>query len=124
MIEVPHVRQVPGDARRRWFTDEHFDLMVWYHADESIHGFELSYDKPGHEKALRWFDNVGLSLYAVDTGEQNPAYNRSPILSQTEGRSEMKRVLASFKKSGEGLPEGLSELVQGKLAEYGQFDAT
>jgi hypothetical protein len=122
VIEVRDVRQVEGEARRRWFTDDDFDLMVWYHADDSVHGFELSYDKPGYEKALRWFDDAGLSHHAVDTGEQNPAYNRSPMLSQSEGRSEMKRVLAGFKKSTEGLPDGLSELVQTKLAEYGRFD--
>ena len=121
MIEVPNVRQVPGEARRRWFTDENFDLMVWFNADNTIHGFELSYDKAGYEKALRWFEDVGLSHYVVDTGEQNPAYNRSPILSQTEGRSEMKRVLELFRKSTEGLPTGLGDLVQRKLAEYGRL---
>ncbi len=121
MIEVRDVRQDPGDYRRRWFTDDHFDLMVWYHADGTVHGFEFSYDKPGYEKALRWFDDRGLSLHAVDTGEQNPAYNRSPILTASNGRSEMKRVLEIFLKSVTGLPEGLSELVQRKLAEYGQL---
>ena len=123
MIEVRDVRQGPGDYRRRWFTDDNFDLMVWYHADGTVHGFEFSYDKPGYEKALRWFDNSGLSHHAVDTGEQNPAYNRSPILSASDGRTEMKRVLENFRKTVSGLPDGLSEFVQKKLAEYKNLEA-
>ena len=122
VIEVRDVRQDPGEPRRRWFTDDNFDLMVWYHADGSVHGFELSYDKPGYEKALRWFDDKGIAHNAVDGGEQNPAYNRSPILTASNGRGEMKRVLENFRGSVEGLPEGLSELVQSKMAEYGQLN--
>ncbi len=116
-----HVSQDPGEPRRRWFSDEEFDLIVWMNADESIHGFELCYDKQGREKALRWIDGQGIRHYAVDSGEQSPEHNRSPMLQAMNGRGEMKRVLESFRSSREELPDGLSDLVQKKLAEYGEF---
>ena len=123
MIEIRDVRQVPNDYFRRWFSDDHFDLIVWYKPDDAIQGFELSYDKTGHEKAIRWLDDKGISHFSVDTGEQSPVVNRTPMLTTTEGRSEMERVLASFQASEEGLPGEVSALVQKKLREYGQLDA-
>ncbi len=55
------VRQVPNDYPRRWFYDDHLDLVAWYKPDGSLHGFQLSYDKTGHEKALTWFATVAIS---------------------------------------------------------------
>ena len=46
-------KPVAGDRDRRWIADEYFDLIVWYEDDQTIHGFQLCYDKPGRERALR-----------------------------------------------------------------------
>jgi hypothetical protein len=122
VIEIRHVRQNRNERFRRWFSDDNFDLVVWYKPDESIDGFELSYDKTGQEKAIRWLSERGISHYLVDSGEQSPLANRTPILLATNGKPEMGRVLASFLASKEGLPVKLAMLVQSKLREYGQLD--
>jgi hypothetical protein len=114
-----NVRRVPNDYLRRWFYDDHFDLIAWYKPDGSLHGFQLSYDKTGHEKALTWFCDRGLSHHRVDSGEASPLENRTPILIPEEGRFHMAQALADFENSTKDLPPDLAALVCQKIKEYG-----
>ncbi len=61
MREIPVVRQVRGEARRRWFSSTACDLVVWVDADGAAVGFQLCYDKTGHEHALTWKAGLGFS---------------------------------------------------------------
>ena len=54
LVEIIHVRQVPGDPRRRWFSSDDMDLIVWYDDSDAPIGFQLCYDKLRSERALRW----------------------------------------------------------------------
>jgi len=114
-----HVRQDSSDYVRRWFFDDHFDLIAFFNPDGSILGFQLCYDKPDNEKALMWNSNRGLSHHAVDSGEQSPWVNRSPMLTPTDGRAEMPRLLSAFTLSDGSLPAELRQLVAEKIVEYG-----
>jgi hypothetical protein len=70
--EVQGARQVRGEGFRRWFTDQYFDLIVWYEgADPSgpITGFQLCYDKTSRERALTWRTGTGFAHEKVDDGE-------------------------------------------------------
>lgn len=79
--EISDVRQIPGDPRRRWFTDETFDLIVWEYRAGGIAGFQLCYDNGGDQRALSWFPDGGLRHCAVDTGESRPGKPKGvPIL--------------------------------------------
>lgn len=83
--EVQGARQVPGEGFRRWFTDQYFDLIVWYEgADPSgpITGFQLCYDKSSRERALTWRRGTGFAHEKVDDGEGGHALaaKMSPIL--------------------------------------------
>jgi hypothetical protein len=62
-------KPVAGDRDRRWIADEYFDLIVWYEDDQTIHGFQLCYDKPGRERALTWTRAGGFQHTAIDSGE-------------------------------------------------------
>jgi hypothetical protein len=115
------VRQVPNDYFRRWFYDDNFDLVAWYKPDGSLHGFQLSYDKTGREKALTWYCDRGLSHHRVDSGETSPLENRTPILIAEDGRFSMTRVRSGFEISGEGLPPELRTVVLQKISEYGSL---
>ena len=53
--EIHHVRQVPGERRRRWFFDKEMDLTVWFSDDASIVGFQLVYGRPMDPHALTWW---------------------------------------------------------------------
>jgi len=40
--ESEYVRQVKGEPKRRWFSDDYFDLIVWVDCAmtrRAIHGF-------------------------------------------------------------------------------------
>jgi hypothetical protein len=69
LSELKDCRQVPGEPRRRWFSDEQFDLIVWYDEEESVLGFQLCYDKAKDERALTWMAATGYNHRRVDTGE-------------------------------------------------------
>jgi hypothetical protein len=121
VIEMTNVRQVPGDYFRRWFADENFDLIAWYEAGSNLYGFQLTYDKGGEEKTVTWFGNGAVSHHQVDSGEDDPLANRTPILIQADGQSNMRQVLSDFKASGKGIPLKLRSIVRAKLREYGRL---
>ncbi len=67
--EIRRVRQVEGEAHRRWFSSSRLDLFVWYGASEAPVGFQLCYDKDGWERALTWNAPDRFSHEVVDDGE-------------------------------------------------------
>lgn|GEM_PF-1514398 len=121
VIEMTNVRQVPNDYLRRWFCDKNFDLVAWYRPDGEIHGFQLSYDRTAQEKALTYVEERGISHHLVDSGEDSPLANRTPVLVEVDGRAGMTRVFALFTKSEQGLPLPLRMLVRQKIREYGHL---
>jgi hypothetical protein len=114
-------RTLPNDYFRRWFSTAHFDLVVWYKPDDAIYGFQLCYDKDGREKAFTWLEDKGFSHQSIDSGEESPLANRTPILVPLQGRFETARVLACFRASDEKLPIKLRALVRRKIREYGRL---
>jgi len=70
--EVQGARQVRGEGFRRWFTDQYFDLIVWYEgadAQSPVAGYQLCYDKTSRERALTWRKGLGFTHEKVDDGE-------------------------------------------------------
>ena len=81
LAEIKNVRQTEGEPSRRWFTDEHFDLVVWQSPDERIVAFQLCYNKGSEEKALTWRQETGFTHQDVDDGEgRDGQYKMMPIL--------------------------------------------
>ena len=117
--EFKAVRQIPKDGFRRWFTDQDFDLFVWYE-DESmakVVGFQLCYNKRGTQKALTWYRDRGFLHTAIDDGEGSPLKNRTPIL-VADGSFPRDRVASQFRESARNLEKELFDLVEGRLEEY------
>lgn len=67
---------------RRLFTDDHFDLYVWYPDRKMgrIIGFQLVYHSGFEEKALTWTEKGGYLHTKIDDGDKKT--NQSPILVQ------------------------------------------
>lgn len=110
-------RQLLDDYRRRWFSDEYFDLYVWYEADGSVHGFQLAYDKSGNEHALTWTSRSGFRHSAVDSGESAPFSNLTPMLT-AGGRFPAAKVERKFRERASELETEIRELVIGKIREF------
>lgn len=98
-------------------SDEYFDLIVWYDSEEQIHGFQLSYDKPGRERALTWTRKSGFLHTAIDSGESNPTANRTPIL-VADGACPIEQVRSEFMTRSALLPTEIRELVLARINDY------
>ncbi len=106
----------------RWFTDHDFDLFIWGDAGGRIAGFQLCYDKRGTERALTWRSPRGFSHNRVDSGEQLPMRNMTPVL-LPDGEFAYERVRASLGPVIEYLEPSISGLVMQKLKDYAERKA-
>jgi hypothetical protein len=79
LMEIKHVRQIANEGYRRWFTDESFDLIVWF-MDEEIQGFQLCYDSGKEKRAITWRLSLGYSHEGIDDGERVFRNKMTPVL--------------------------------------------
>ena len=112
--EVKDLKPRPGELRRRWFTDEEFDLFVWYEAGGGVCRFELCYGKPSNEHAVAWQEGAGLTHNRVDDGEASPLSNMTPIV-VPDGVFPAARVAQRFQSSSQGLEPELACFVLAKI---------
>lgn len=100
-------------TRRRWFQDEGMDLIVWYDsaAGDAAIGFQLCYcGVDGGERALTWRRGFGFSHARVDSGDQRPDKNLSPVLI-ADGDIPWTRIEADFAARAGKLEPDVRELV-------------
>jgi len=116
--EVKPLRQVPGESYRRCFSDDFFDLFVWYSPLGTIMGFQLCYEKGPNEKALTYSLLEGFSHERVDDGEGIPYhYKMTPILIP-DGSFNKRSVLRLFRKKSTGIDPAVVDFVCRKIALY------
>lgn len=125
--EMKEVRQIQGEGFRRWFTDEFFDLFVWYNAHhaqqikgtDDIIGFQLCYDKNNKERALTWKKNYGFTHDGIDDGESRATEDRTPILVQ-DGLFDTKAIAKQFKENGKEMDQVILKFVLDRIKKYGR----
>lgn len=109
-VEYQKARQEPGRPRRRWFEDTGLDLVVWYDARGKASGFQIIYPAEGGERALTWREGEGFAHSEVDSGEESPLKNLTPILIP-DGAVPWPRLQAEFAARSQGLEPDLREWV-------------
>jgi hypothetical protein len=118
MYEIRDLRQIPGEAKRRWFCSEQMDLIVWFDDAGQICGFELCYDKHQGEHAIVWGKDSGFRHMAVDDGEAKPGkYKASPIL-RANGYFDVSRIHATLQGMADTLPPAIAQPVLQHLANH------
>jgi len=123
LVEYMNVRQIRGEGHRRWFSDDYFDLIVWYDGARRrgphITGFQLCYDRGGFERALTWMRGRGFSHEKVDTGEYlgSGGIKSTPIL-VADGVFDSRSVAERFREASRGIDPDIADLVLDRLAEY------
>jgi len=95
---------------RRWFSDEYFDLIIWLDADKNVAGFQLCYDKGGHERALTWRKGGETTHTSIDDGESSPLKNMSPIL-VPDGAISFQELQRQFTARAGGMDPAMYHLV-------------
>ena len=117
MLKEMSVGQQSDPQRRRWFTDEDFDLIVWFSERGAPDGFQLCYDRRSHERALTWTEGAGYRHDRIDDGEGNPTRNRSPIL-VSDGVFSAADILARFEMASAEVAPNIRQFVAQKLRDY------
>jgi len=117
LSEIPRTRQITGEPRRRWFTDEAMDLTVWYSDRDEIAGFQLAYGKPQEEKAITWHPATGVFHTAVDDGEGRPGkYKGTPIL-VPDGALDAWSVCGEFRRRARAIDAEVRDFVCTRLVQ-------
>jgi hypothetical protein len=119
LTEIRNARQVKGEGLRRWFTDDYFDLIVWYDGAETPTGFQLCYDKKGRERALTWTRAHGFQHDRVDAGETPGHAKMSPII-VADGVFDRDPVLERFLASSAGIEPEIVRFVRETLGRWRQ----
>jgi len=119
MLDNTPKKSVRGDYDRRWLSDDFFDLIIWYRPDDTIHGFQLCYDKAYWERALTWMYDRGFSHMQVESGEKVYPPNQTPIL-VPDGSFPADAVLHEFARRSSALPIEVRQLVTDKISEFVQ----
>ena len=118
MLRERPVRQLQGEPRRRWFSDEGFDLFVFYEG-RAIVGFQLCYDKQAREMALTWDREEGVRIQCVDTGESHPFEHRAPMLTEVGERPDA-ALSGRFRAVAATVPDDVRVAVFLGLEELGE----
>jgi hypothetical protein len=120
LSEIAETRQIPEEGPRRWFTDDYFDLIVWYKGKSSeISGFQLCYDKQRSERALTWREGQGYDHRRIDDGEVVGRMKMTPVL-VPDGLFDSTAIAERFRASSEAIDPEIRELVYEKLMDYSQ----
>lgn len=118
IAEIPYVKNIDNEPRRRWFADDEFDLIVWYDPRDRIVGFQLCYDKQNNQRAFTWKEPGSMRHDRVDDGEGQPGqYKSTPILIPDE-TFDAPRVAESFMARGALLEPSIFAIVIQQLKEW------
>jgi hypothetical protein len=105
-----------ADPGRRWFHDDYFDLILWYGEGRAIAEAQLCYDIGRNERVLTWTTGSRASHFGIDSGEESPLKNRSPLL-VPDGEIPFEELLRKFRERGAELDKDIRDLVERRLTE-------
>ena len=115
--EIANVQQREPGLTRRWFRDDYFDIFVWQTPAGEFASLQLCYDLPSHERVLVWRKESGYAHHGIDSGENSPFNNRSPIM-VADGVLPTDAVLREFNARGAELPDDLKRFIVERLRQY------
>lgn len=117
MLKEYDTFQHPGEMKRRWFSDDYFDVIVWQDNACAITEFQLCYDKNGKERAVTWTRGGGFRHNRIDTGESSPLKNQSPIL-LADGLFPASEVLGIFIVNSGEIEPYIRSFIADRLKDY------
>ncbi len=118
LTELTYTRQIQGESNRRWFSDNFFDLIVWFNYDGSIVGFQLCYDKERDQHALTWQKDVGFRHDRIDDGENRIGRPKMTPILISDGIFHSKEITQLFMKECKMIDGGIATFVYEKIVEH------
>ncbi len=116
--EIRDVKQIPGEPRRRWFSDEDFDLIVWTDPEDQIIGFQPCYDRGTEQKALTWLKDDGYKHSRIDDDDNPGKMKASPVL-KANGHFDREGIGRRFLENQADVSEKIADCVYDKIRRYG-----
>ena len=115
--ESINIRQIDGEPKRRWFSSDYFDLIVWFDNDH-ITGFQLCYEMQRPQKALTWKEISGYSHDNIDDGESRTGkYKATPIL-VANGLFDKNRIARTIQEESSKIDGEIADFVYNKILDY------
>ena len=105
------------EPNRRWFSDDDFDLIVWFDDAATIVAIQLCYDKSSIERVVTWSPQRGHEHFRVDTGEHTPLRNETPLF-VADGPIEKERIVARLLRAAEALDPAIRSFVVARPLDF------
>ena len=115
--EIRDVKQYEDEDKRRWFTDDYWDLYVWINKQDEITGLQICYDKSFNEHALTWRRGSGFTHTKIDDGERNPTSHMAPILVR-DGLFDKDKLAKRFKADSAKIDPKVAKFVLSRILKY------
>ena len=117
MLSDRPVRIVPGDLPRKWLFDDSIELVVWFSDGDQIFGFQIHYDLRDLPKAFTFTKSAGFSHHLIDSGEDSPETNSTPVLSDSVPVN-ISEIELLFRTHSENLPDSIRTFVLDHILEF------
>jgi hypothetical protein len=114
LSELKNIRKVEGEPRRRWFSDEYFDLIVWTDESNAITSFQLCYDKEERPRALTWQAN-GYLHHGISDGEDHLGKPKSTPILVPDGDFDKGPIIDAFVTAAASIDGQVSAFVIEKM---------
>ena len=118
LTEYKKVRQIEGEPKRRWFSDDFFDLIVWFLKGKDILGFQLCYAKPSDQRAITWKWPDAYFHQRIDDGETRPGKHKATPILVPDGRFDYQVIAEKFRKESTDIDPEISKFVFEMLSQY------
>src|SRR5689334_10266301 len=112
--EISGVLQDQPGLTRRWFQDDYFDLFVWLTPLGDLRAFQLAYERSRGERVLEWSTEHGFDHSFVDSGEEQPIANMTPLMVRG-GTCPVRQVTREFEQRSGQLEAQLCQTILTKL---------
>ena len=113
--EIRQIKQIRGERKRRWLTDDFFDLIIWENDGGHITGFHLSYDKGHNEHALTWSDESGFTHNRIDDGESTQGKMKAAPILIPAGTFHRDAISDCFKTASSTINTVIADFIYDKI---------
>ena len=110
------LREISDDSKpdTRWFTDEEIDLYVWFE-QRTVVAFQICYNKTKDEQAITWKSSGGFSHTLVDSDDDSPGRNMSPLLLDLPPQK-LDSLVTDFTSRSSEVPQEITSFILEKLS--------
>ncbi len=117
MRELKYAKKFDNGTPIKWFSDEYFDLAVWFYDNGEIKSFQLSYDIYNKNHALTWKEGIGFSHDEIDDGD-SPGYHKMTPVLVPDGEFPREKIAGKFLEASKEIDQNISRFVYNKIMSY------